>query len=232
MADHRVEGGASRASEVVMATVAPGEDHAYERLRAALDAHAAEFPGFVDVDVFPPPPGDHNWTAVLTFESDSALRRWRASEERTELLSRVRDVADDQDWVLPNGFGRWSSGNDLVAAQAPGWKQAMTALAVIYAMVSVLNITLGNFIGHGLSVQGSQVVPGLGFSLPVVVFIANAVSTILLTWVVMPVVTRLMSWWLSPTATTAQTVRGVVLVLLIYLIEVAFFYWVFRRFGF
>ena len=106
------------------------------------------------------------------------------------------------------------------------------ALAVIYAMVSILNITLGNFIGKGLSVQGSQVVRGLGLSLPVVVFVANAVSTIVLTWVVMPVVTRLLSWWLSPTATTAQTVRGVVLVLMIYLIEVLFFSWVFRTFGF
>ena len=61
------------------------------------------------------------------------------------------------------------------------------ALAVIYAMVSILNITLGNFIGKGLSVEGNQIVRGLGLSLPVVVFVCNAVSTILLTWVVMPV---------------------------------------------
>ena len=89
--------------------------------------------------------------------------------------------------------------------------------------------TTGN---SSVSVQGSQVVRGLGLSLPVVVFVANAVSTLVLTWVVMPVVTRLLSWWLSPTATTAQTVRGVVLVLMIYLIEVLFFSWVFRTFGF
>ena len=232
MADHAAEGGSSRASEVVAATVAPGEGQAKDSLRVALDTHAARFHGFVNVDVVPPPSGDNSWTAVLTFESEAALQSWRESAEHAELLGRVRDAAGDQDWVLPNGFGQWSSGNDFVPVRAPGWKQAMMALAVIYAMVSILNITLGNFIGKGLSVEGSQVVPGLGLSLPVVVFVGNAVSTILLTWVVMPVVTRLLSWWLSPTATTAQTVRGVVLVLVIYLIEVLFFFWVFRTFGF
>ena len=40
----------------------------------------------------------------------------------------------------------------------------MTAIAVLYALVSVLNITLGNFIGDGLSVEGSKVVTGLGLS--------------------------------------------------------------------
>jgi antibiotic biosynthesis monooxygenase (ABM) superfamily enzyme len=108
----------------------------------------------------------------------------------------------------------------------------MTALAVLYAVVSVLNITLGNFIGKGLSVEGNLVVRGLGLPFPVVVFIGNAVGTVLLTWVLMPIVTRLLNWWLNPAASTAQTVRGVALLLLIYVIEVLFFDWVFRSFGF
>jgi hypothetical protein len=48
----------------------------------------------------------------------------------------------------------------------------------------------------------------------------------------MPIVTRLLNWWLNPAASTAQTVRGVALLLLIYVIEVLFFDWVFRSFGF
>jgi antibiotic biosynthesis monooxygenase (ABM) superfamily enzyme len=108
----------------------------------------------------------------------------------------------------------------------------MTALAVLYAMVSVLNITLGNFIGNGLSVDGSKVVSGLGLPFPLVVFIGNAVGTVLLTWVLMPIVTRLLHWWLDPAASRAQTIRGVALLLAIYLIEVLFFVWVFRTFGF
>ena len=108
----------------------------------------------------------------------------------------------------------------------------MTLLAALYLMVSVLDITLGNLIGKGLSVEGTPVVSGLGLPFPFVVFVGNAVGTVLLTWLVMPVVNRLFSWWLDPGATTAQTIRGVALLLLVYLIEVAFFVWVYERFGF
>lgn len=231
MADRKAEAGTRPASEVVMARVAPGDERDYENLHAALDAKAAEFPGFVGVDVFPPLPGKDDWTAVLTFESQADLQRWRASPERAELRRRVHAVAREQDWVLPSGFRLWSSG-DTSDTQAPVWKQAMTALAVLYAMVSVLNITLGNFIGNGLSVEGSKVVTGLGLPFPLVVFIGNAVGTVLLTWVLMPIVTRLLNWWLDPAASRAQTIRGVVLLLAIYVIEVLFFIWVFRTFGF
>lgn len=227
MADRKAAAGVEPASEVVMARVAPEDHNAYRDLRAALDAKAAEFPGFVGVEVFPPPAGEDDWTAVLTFESKADLQRWRASGERAELLRSVQRVAYDQDWVLPSGFHRWAP-----TVEAPAWKQAMTALAVLYAMVSVLNITLGNFIGNGLTVEGNKVVSGLGLPFPLVVFIGNAVGTVLLTWVLMPVVTRLLGWWLNPSASRAQTVRGVVLLLAIYVIEILFFVWVFRTFGF
>lgn len=232
MASGTAESSPGHASELVTATVAPSARKAYENLGAALSAKAAEFPGFVDTEVFPPQPGDDHWAAVITFESEAALQRWRTSSERNQLLSRIRQVATDQDWVLPNGFGTWSSGDAYATANAPAWKQAMLALAVLYAMVSVLNITLGNFIGSGLKVEGNQVVAGLGLPFPVVVFVGNAVGTVLLTWVLMPVVSRLLSWWLNPAASRAQTIRGVLLILVIYLIEVLFFDWVFQTFGF
>jgi len=150
---------------------------------------------------------------------------------RLDAVHFGNDLGREQDWVLPAGFRQWSSANQS-AAQGPAWKQAMTALAVLYAMVSVLNITLGNFIGQGLRVEGTPVVSGLGLPFPLVVFIGNAVGTILLTWVLMPVVTRLLDWWLNPAATSAQTIRGVVLLLVVYVIEVVFFVWVFQTFGF
>ena len=232
MSDLTGEDSPSPASEVVMARVALDEGKAYRGLRAALDAKAAEFPGFAGVEVFPPPKGGEDWTAVLTFDSPVDLKRWRESPERAELLRKVHEITDDHDWVLPGAFRGWSTRGAYSTGQSPAWKQAMTALAVLYAMVSVLNITLGNFIGQGLSVDGNKVVSGLGLPFPVVVFVGNAVGTVLLTWVFMPIVTRLLNWWLNPAASRAQTIRGVVLLLVIYVIEVLFFVWVFRTFGF
>lgn len=218
------------ASELVTATVAAGRGKDYAKLRSVLNAKAAEFPGFLGVEVVEPTAGNNTWVTVLTFDSDASLHQWRTSRERAELVSRIRGVAVDQDWVLPVGFAPKPGGN--APAQSPTWKQAMTVLAVLYAMVSVLDITLGNVIGQGLRVKGTPVLAGLGLPFPFVVFVGNAVGTVLLTWVLMPVVTRLLAWWLNPSATRAQTIRGVVLVLLVYVVEVVFFVWVYLRFGF
>lgn len=225
------EAGGTRTSEVVSATVPSGSEQEYQKRRAALNAAAASFPGFISIDVFEPGPGERVWTTVLTFDSVDSLQAWRASAERRSLVEQIQQVAADQERVMPTGFGQWFSVNATATAQAPAWKQAMTVMAVLYAMVSVLNITLGNLVGQGFSFQGDQLVPGLGLPFPVVVFIGNAAGTILLTWVLMPIVTRLLAWWLDPGSTRAQTIGGIVLMLAIYAAEMIFFVWVFRTFA-
>lgn len=225
------EAGGTRTSEVISASVPPGGEQEYQNRRAALDAAAAAFPGFVSIDVFEPGPGEQVWNTVLTFDSMASLQAWRDSAQRQSLVSEIQQVAPDQVRVAPTGFGQWFSVNATATAQAPAWKQAMTVMAVLYAMVSVLNITLGNLVGTGFSFQGEQLVPGLGLPFPVVVFIGNAVGTILLTWVLMPIVTRLLAWWLDPGCTRAQTVGGILLMLAIYVAEMILFVWVFRTFA-
>lgn len=226
------EANTARTAEVITADVPVSRLADYQERRAELDAKAAESPGFVSIDIFEPAAGQTTWTTVLTFDSEDSLNTWRASPERTALVARIRQVAEDEDRVVPTGFGQWFSVNATATAQAPAWKQAMTVLAVLYAMVSLLDMTLSNFIGPGLNIKGDAVVPGLGLPFPVVVFIGNAVGTVLLTWVLMPIVTRLLAWWLDPAATTAQTVRGIGLMVVIYAVEMLFFVWVNRTFSF
>ena len=225
------EAGGTRTSEIISASVPAGSQEEYQKRRVALDAAAASFPGFVSIDVFEPGAGELVWNTVLTFDSPESLQAWRDSAQRRSLVADIKQVADDQERVMPTGFGQWFSVNATSTAQAPAWKQAMTVMAVLYAMVSVLNITLGNLVGQGFSFQGEQLVPGLGLPFPVVVFIGNAVGTILLTWVLMPIVTRLLAWWLDPGCTRAQNIVGVLLMLAIYVAEMILFVWVFRTFA-
>jgi len=220
-----------RRSEVITATVPPSQREAYQVSRAALDAAASTFPGFVSVDVFEPESGGMDWTTMVTFDSEQTLQAWRDSDQRKDLVARIRQIASDENRVIPTGFGQWFSVNAVAQAQAPAWKQAMTVTAVLYAMVSVLNITLGNLVGQGFDFQGQELVPGLGLPFPVVVFIGNAVGTIILTWVLMPLVTRTVAWWLDPGCTPSRTWLGVALMLGIYAIEMIVFTWVFATFA-
>ena len=225
------EAGGARATEIISAVVPAGSEEEYKRGRAALDAAAASFPGFVSVDVFEPGPGERLWHTHLTFDTTESLQAWRDSAQRQSLVREIQKVAPDQTRVVPTGFGQWFSVNASATAAAPAWKQAMTVLAVLYAMVSVLNITLGNLVGEGLTVQGTQLVTGLGLRFPAVVFIGNAVGTVLLTWVLMPIVTRLLAWWLDPGCTRGQTIGGIVLMLALYVVEIIFFVWLNRTLG-
>ena len=146
-------------------------------------------------------------------------------------MAQIDDISPSSEQVVPTGFGQW-----FAVMLRPGADTCVEAVdghggrAVRHGFR--LHITLGNFIGKGLTVEGSEIFPGLGLPFPVVVFIGNVVSTILLTWVVMPVVTRVMSWWLDPHASKARTWQGIVLLLVIYVLEIAFFTLIFNSYGF
>ncbi|MCA9240359.1 MAG: hypothetical protein KDA37_09175 [Planctomycetales bacterium] len=160
---------------------------------------------------------------MLAFETGEDLSRWRDSPERIRGVNRIRKIAPDVAKVLPWGFGRWFAVDAATGERTPAWKQAMVVLAVLYGLVSVLDITLGNYLGAGIAVRGDTWVPGLGTQLPIVVFALNLIGTALLTWVLMPVTTRVMQWWLRPDASLARTLQGTALIIVIYAVEIAIF---------
>lgn len=217
-------------TELVTIDVEDGHEEEYAQLRSELDAAAEAFPGFQSGTSHEL--GAGRWLAVLQFDTPEHLSAWQQSEERGELLKKVDLISVSENEVVPTGFGRWFAVSARDQLQTPVWKQAMVVVAVLYAMVSVLDITLGNAVGKGLSVEGSQVFGGLGLPFPVVVFIGNAVGTVILTWVLMPIVVRLMDWWLRPDATPKTTGWGVVVLVAVYALEVTFFTWVNSTFGF
>lgn len=223
--DERVDRGERpTATEAVVTSVPPNRTAAYIAARDEIDRSIAEFPGFVKVDHYPPSGvRDRTWTTVIAFDSAEDLARWRDSPVRARGIKQIRKIAPDVTKVLPWGFGRWFAVDPETGQSTPAWKQAMVVLAVLYAMVSLLDMTLGNFLGSGISVKGDTWVSGLGAQLPLIVFVSNLVGTVLLTWVLMPVITRMMQWWLRPDASTSRTVQGIVLMIVIYAVEIAIF---------
>ncbi len=223
-----------KATEAVISVVPPDRVEEYVAARDEIDRAVAQFPGFVKVEHHPPQDAarDRTWTTLIVFESGEDLMRWRDSPERSRGVNRIRKIAPDVDKVLPSGFGRWFAVDATATRSTPAWKQAMVVLAVLYGMVSLLNMTIGDYIGTGISVRGDTWVTGLGAPLPIIVFVENLVGTALLTWVLMPVITRLMKWWLRPDVSRARTIQGTVLMIVIYAVEIAVFVAVFESYRF
>lgn len=211
------------AVEVVTADVIAGREADYRLARNHLNELAAQAPGFVSVDTFSPAGSRNEWTTILTFESESALAAWRATADHDRGVTEIHRCATDSARMIPSGFAQWFSVNKGNIAETPMWKQALVVTAVLYAMVSILDMTLGDALGQGWSVDGRFTASGLDLPMPVVVFIGNAVGTVLLTWVLMPWVTRAMRWWLDPGASPRTTWWGTLLILAVYVVEIVLF---------
>ena len=227
--DHRDD--VRRTVEVVTSQLAPGRKGEYARLRDEMDAIVSKAPGFVSLETFPPSDGGDIWVTNITFSTPENLDLWLSSPERATIREKLAGLAEDDVRTVPTGFGQWFSVNASAMVQTPAWKQAMTVLAVLFPMVSIVNLTIGDAVGTGWTIDGQPIYKGLGLPFPMVVFIGNTIGTILLTWVLMPFVTRLLAWWLDPGATRKRTIQGVVLLLVLYVVEVTIFTTINRTLG-
>lgn len=206
--------------EVIAADVDAAHAAEYEALRAEVTRRVVRAPGFTSISTVPPASGDDRWLTEITFADATSLTAWQADPDRQALVARLRALAPDETRLLPAGFGRWVSIADGAIATTPTWKSAMVVVAVLYPLVSILDITMGNFLANEL-----------GWVLPQQAFLGNVVGTILLTWLLMPLATRAARRFLDPGASPATTRTGVIALLAIYVAEVAIFWWIYATFN-
>lgn len=158
---------------------------AWERFR---EAHAEivsvmrRFDGFISCDLVEPIPGvqdDH--VVVFSFDSRSHLDSWLESTERQDVLTAIEPLIEgDRTLNVVGGFAGWfdlGRGGD-----PPRWKQAVAVLIALYPTVLVLGFLQRTF------APDVPWVPGL--------FVSNVVSIAILSWLLMPLVTRVLSGWL------------------------------------
>ena len=176
---------------VVSRLVRPGHEHDFERWAEGFGQAMAAFPGHVSCRLVPPVAGaQREWIFVFTFDSAASLKAWVESDIRADWLARARAM------VVEEGPARVVSGLESlfgllppsVAPPPPVWKVAVSVLVGLYP-VSLLNAVF--------------LAPRLG-GLPLAwrVLVSAVVVVGLMTWVVMPTVTRLLRRWLYPGAGT------------------------------
>lgn len=201
---------------VVSHVVEPGREQGFLRWQAKALKAQEKAPGFMGSELFRPVQGvQERWVAVFRFDSREHLDDWLTSDVRQGLLEEGRRYFASYDvHKVGSAFSGWFSFEGGARGDAPpNWKQAMSVLLALYPTVMVLNLT----VGYELDDLG---VPGY-----VGLFIGNVLSVSALTWLLMPLVNRVLAFWLVPgRARSARVhVAGAALVVLAYLLFVAIF---------
>ena len=165
-------------NEVEAATASLEFDQAYDGLVEAI----RPFPGLISCDLFPPEPGVQDEAIVVfSFETRAELDDWFASDERAEALARLEPLLDDSPTTnVVGGFAGWFAPSG--GRPVPTWKQASLVLLALYPTALVIG-ALRDAIAPDL--------PG-----PVATLIGNAGGVLVLSWFLMPVLTRRFQAWL------------------------------------
>lgn len=192
--------------------VIPGKEAEYRAANRALNEAAARFPGFRGVETFEPSAESREFTVLIRFDGQENMDRWLGSPERARgREEQYRYLQSHRTKVIPTGFGSWFAFNAVGGVEAPAWKQAMTVLSVLFPIVMVLDSTVGSL----LQSAGASVTAGT--------FVGNVLCIASLTWIAMPLITRLMGWWLSPACSRERTWIGAALLLAVYAAELVLF---------
>jgi uncharacterized protein len=168
--------------------IKPGHEAAYEAFLAGISGAARTFPGYLGIEVFRPTPGGRGgeYRTVYRFDSAAHLQTWQDSPERAAWLQRAEPhVAGPMRTQVLVGLEGWFTlPTQPGAPPPPRSKMALVTWATIFPLITLVVVATAPLLG----------------SLPLVARLAvtTGVTVPLMTWVVMPRVTRLLGRWLYP----------------------------------
>ncbi|MEO7981991.1 MAG: antibiotic biosynthesis monooxygenase [Sporichthyaceae bacterium] len=170
----------SRTAEPVTVTVARrvavGREHEFEQWYDDIIGAACRFPGFLGSGVLRPHTAEQDWHVVYRFADPDSLARWERSPERAEWLAKAEDLVEETGVSHVTGLETWFALPGRTAPAPPRWKMAVVTLVAIVPLVLLMNLL---------------VLPHLaGWPLVARALVLSGSLTGLMTWVVMPRVTR------------------------------------------
>lgn len=181
------DGAAGPVTTTVIRRVKPGHEPFYEQFLEGIIAAASQFPGHLGVEVLRP---EHASTGeyqiIYRFDTSDHLRDWIESDQRAAWLERAEPhVIGPMRAQVMTGLETWFTiPGHSDTLPPPRYKMALLTWATIFPLITVIIVVLGPLL------EGIALVPRLA--------ITTAVTVPVMTWLVMPRITRLLRSWLYP----------------------------------
>jgi antibiotic biosynthesis monooxygenase (ABM) superfamily enzyme len=167
--------------------VRPGREADFETWAHGIVAAARQFPGHLGASVLGAP-GSREYHILFSFADRRSLRVWLESAERQRWLARLGDLLEaDRGLQQLTGLETWfklPGSNVPTMKPPPRWKMWLVSLVAVYPLV--------------LAFQALLVPRMTRLPLPLRALLFPLVLLTLMTFVVMPMVTRLLRRWLGP----------------------------------
>jgi uncharacterized protein len=181
------DGGEGPITTTVTRRVKPGHESFYEQFLNGIIAAASKYPGHLGVEVFRPESATAGeYRIVYRFDNAEHLRRWLDSEEHAAWLERAEPhVIGPMRRSFVTGLESWFTlPGSPGTPPPPPYKMALLTWITIFPLITVVIVASQPLL------EDLPLVLRLG--------IITAVTVPLMTWVLMPRVTRLLRTWLYP----------------------------------
>lgn len=164
--------------------VRPGREADYEAWISGVIAEADAFPGHQGASILRPRRPGGEYVIIYRFTTYAHCRAWEESAERARWLERLGDMVEGEPQVKRvTGLETWFDLPDVPATVKPSpHKMALVLIVVVFVLVWALNLLLGPFIAS--------------WPLPLRVLAIAIIQVLLMTYVVMPKVTKMLRGWL------------------------------------
>lgn len=190
MPDSSVEP-AAHASIVIEHVVPKGKGLAFRFWHANLMRSARRSPGFLRVDLCSPIKTDQlRWYSIIHFDSPDHLDRWLKSADRKAVIESGQTIFKTYHFKsFATGLEGWFShktGSEQLGLGPPAWKQNLAVILGLYPVVMLQSLLFAAFdLMDSWSPANSMLAN-------------NLITSSILTWAVMQLVTRLLNFWLVP----------------------------------
>ena len=179
---------------VVTRRVKSGYESQYENWLKRLLEEAKSMKGYMGAAVQKPTAGTTEYTSVFRFDNVENLRKFEESEIRTRYLREVVDYVEaDAIWKKFSGLEFWfSPPTGTIVPQPSRFRMALVMIVVVYGLV----ISIGQLV----SALVGDVIPSY-----VRLFITISIEIFLMTFILMPHLTKFLAKWIYPRSSPKRT---------------------------